>query len=130
MLFALCLKGCSCCRNNINTAICGYVIKLSSTTGTSRDCFKLCNCKSIYNVVTRVQAAILHEEQPLCSVMILNAKKTKKKRNLVKNSCFALQRTASETLSFVKYNLTVNSLMLLKSRCVLYKNAYTPDDKT
>lgn len=34
-------------------------------------------------------------------------------------------------VSFVKYNLTVNGLMLLKmSRCVLYKNAYTPDDKT
>ena len=68
-------KGCGCCRNNINTAICGYVIKLSSTTGTSRDCFKLCNCKSIYDVVTIVRAAILHEEQTLCSVMILNATK-------------------------------------------------------
>lgn len=71
MLFAQKLvffKGCGCCRNNINTVTCGYVIKLSSRTGTSRVCFKLCNCKSIYNVVTIVQAAISPEEQTLCSV--------------------------------------------------------------
>lgn len=60
--------------------------------------------------------------------MILNAKKS---RNLVKKSCFALEDGLRNVLSFVKYNLTVNSLMLLKmTRCVLYKNAYTPDDKT
>lgn len=36
----------------------------------------------------------------------------------------------TNVVSFVKYNLTVNSLMLLEmTRCVLYKNAYTPDDK-
>lgn len=129
-LFALMpvFKGCGCCRNNINTVICGYVITLSSTTGTTRDCFKMCNCKSIYNVVTIVQAATLHEEQTLCSVMILNAKK--KVEILSKTELFCTSEDGlRNVVSFVKYNLTVNSLMLLKTRCVLYKNAYTPDDK-
>lgn len=96
-------KGCSCCRNNINTAICGYVTKLSSTTGTSRDCFKLCHCKSEHNVITLVWAAILHEEQTLHSVMILNA-------TTVENVSCTWGRPQKHGV-FCK---TVNSLMLLK----------------